>query len=182
LYKGEGPVTKRLSIPEKIANKFQSILTNFKRFFPGLFGFFRRLWLQNFPGADPLQFEIDAGEKASWKVVTEALARQEYYALDDKLRLRAFTAGRLNDCDAINQVKGIIRRNLESGGSITDFYKMTNDEILNCAGFGKGNMSYWETVYRTNEDAIHNAGRAMGFRLTGTKSGEAAWVGGRAHL
>jgi phage gp29-like protein len=29
----------------------------------------------NFPGADPLQFEIDAGEKASWKVVTEALDR-----------------------------------------------------------------------------------------------------------
>jgi hypothetical protein len=91
------------------------------------------------------------------------LTRQEYYALDDKLRLRAFTVGRLNDCDAINQVKGIIRRNLESGGSITDFYKMTDDEILNGAGFGKGNMSYWETVYRTNEDAIHNAGRAMGF-------------------
>jgi phage gp29-like protein len=29
----------------------------------------------NFPGAPPLAFEIDAGEKASWKVVTEALDR-----------------------------------------------------------------------------------------------------------
>jgi hypothetical protein len=40
---------------------------------------------------------------------------------------------------------------------------MTDDEILDGAGFGRGNMNYWETVYRTNEDAIHNAGRAMGF-------------------
>jgi hypothetical protein len=29
----------------------------------------------NFPGAEPVQFEIDAGEKASWKAVTEALDR-----------------------------------------------------------------------------------------------------------
>ncbi|MDR2048544.1 MAG: DUF935 domain-containing protein [Treponema sp.] len=29
----------------------------------------------NFPGVPPLRFEIDAGEKASWKVLTEALDR-----------------------------------------------------------------------------------------------------------
>jgi phage gp29-like protein len=29
----------------------------------------------NFPGAPPLEFEIDAGEKASWKVLTEAMDR-----------------------------------------------------------------------------------------------------------
>jgi phage gp29-like protein len=29
----------------------------------------------NFPGAEPAAFEIDAGERASWKVVTEALDR-----------------------------------------------------------------------------------------------------------
>jgi phage gp29-like protein len=28
----------------------------------------------NFPGTEPVAFEIDAGEKASWKVVTEAIA------------------------------------------------------------------------------------------------------------
>ena len=44
------------------------------------------------------------------------LTRDAYYALDDRLRFRAFTVGRLNDCDAVNRVKGIIRRNLESGG------------------------------------------------------------------
>jgi SPP1 gp7 family putative phage head morphogenesis protein len=40
---------------------------------------------------------------------------------------------------------------------------MTDAEILNGVGFGKGNMSYWETVYRTNTGAIQNAGRAMCF-------------------
>jgi hypothetical protein len=91
------------------------------------------------------------------------LKKDEDYALDDKLRLRAFAAGRLNDCDAINRVKGIMRHNLERGGTLTDFYKMTDEEILNGAGFGEGDMSYWQTAYRTNEDALHNAGRAMGF-------------------
>jgi hypothetical protein len=91
------------------------------------------------------------------------LKKDGYYALDDKMRLRAFTVGRLNDCDAVNRVKGIIGRNLEQGGTLADFYNMTDAEILNGAGFGGGDMSYWQTVYRTNEDAIHNAGRAMGF-------------------
>ena len=91
------------------------------------------------------------------------LGKKSYYALDDKLRLRAFTVGRLNDGDAINRVKGILIKGLEQGGSITDFYKMTDAEILDGMGFGKGNMSYWETVYRTNTSTIQNAGRAMGF-------------------
>jgi len=91
------------------------------------------------------------------------LTKEAYYELDDKLRFRAFTVGRLNDGDAVNRVKGIIRTNLEQGGTITDFYKMTDAEILNGMGFGTGNMSYWETVYRTNEASVHNAGRAMAF-------------------
>jgi hypothetical protein len=91
------------------------------------------------------------------------LTKEAYYALDDRLRFRAFTVGRLADADAVNRVKGILRRNLESGGTIADFYRMTDDEILDGAGFGRGNMSYWETVFRTNQDALHNAGRAMGF-------------------
>ena len=91
------------------------------------------------------------------------LNKKAYYDLDDKLRLRAFTVGRLNDGDAVNRVKGIIRTNLEKGGTVTDFYAMTDEEILDGLGFGKGNMSYWETVYRTNEATAHNAGRALDF-------------------
>jgi hypothetical protein len=91
------------------------------------------------------------------------LTKKAYYDLDDKLRLRAFTVGRLSDGDAVNRVKGIVRTNLEKGGTVSDFYRMTDNEILDGLGFGKGNMSYWETVYRTNEAAAHNAGRAMDF-------------------
>jgi SPP1 gp7 family putative phage head morphogenesis protein len=91
------------------------------------------------------------------------LGKKSYYALDGKLRLRAFTVGRLNDCDAVNKVKGILRAIHEQGGTAADFYKMTDAEILNGVGFGKGNMSYWETVYRTNTGTSQNAGRAMCF-------------------
>ena len=92
------------------------------------------------------------------------LSKDAYYALDDKIRFRAFTVGRLNDGDAINKVKGIITRGLNEGATLSDYYTWTDDEILNNIGFGKGDMAYWETVYRTNEQSVHNAGRAMGFQ------------------
>jgi len=91
------------------------------------------------------------------------LSRDDYYALDDKLRFRAFTVGRLNDGDAINRVKGIMEKGLLEGATMKDYYSWTDDEILSNIGFGKGEMAYWETVYRTNEQSVHNAGRAMGY-------------------
>jgi hypothetical protein len=63
-------------------------------------------------------------------------------------------------------MKGIFRRNMEQGGSLSGFLKMTDDEILNGTGFGKGNGAYWETVYRTNQTTVYNAGRAMAFEGT----------------
>jgi hypothetical protein len=118
--------------------------------------------------ADPLlpDMPVEAlpfEEAISFLSAQVPLTRDAYYALDGRLRLRAFTVGRLTDGDAVNRVKGILRRGLEAGGTAADFYRMTDDEILDGAGFGRGNMSYWETVYRKNQDALHNAGRAMGF-------------------
>jgi SPP1 gp7 family putative phage head morphogenesis protein len=94
------------------------------------------------------------------------LTKKEYYALDDKLRLRAFTVGRLNDADAVNRMKGIMLRNMEQGGGFAGFAKMTKDEILDGVGFGKGDGSYYETVYRTNQATSYNAGRAMAYEET----------------
>jgi len=91
------------------------------------------------------------------------LTKKEYYALDDKLRFRAFTVGRLNDADTVNHMKGIMLHNLEQGGGLSSFLKMTDDEILDGVGIGRGNGAYWETVYRTNQTTIYNAGRAKAF-------------------
>ena len=89
--------------------------------------------------------------------------RETYYALAGKMRYRAFTVGRLADGDAVRHVQSLIANAMEDGSGMRQFLQMTEGELADAAGMGRGAGWYYETVYRTNTSTAYNVGRAIGF-------------------
>lgn len=109
---------------------------------------------------EPLPFE----EAIKFFAAKIPLTKEEFYALEPKLRFRAFTAARLTELDAINRTKSLLRKALEEGMTFTEFWKKGREDVLLKAGFHRQNPWYWETVFRTNIQSAYNAGRLMGIR------------------
>jgi len=89
-----------------------------------------------------------------------------YYALADKMRYRAFTVSRLADGDAVRQVQSMITKAMDEGSGIQQFLQLTEGQLADAAGMGRGAGWYYETVYRTNTATAYNVGRAIGFEET----------------
>jgi len=89
--------------------------------------------------------------------------RETYYALSDKMRYRAFTVSRLADGDAVRHVQSMITNAMEKGSGMNEFLQLTEGQLADAAGMGKGAGWYYETVYRTNTATAYNVGRAIGF-------------------
>jgi SPP1 gp7 family putative phage head morphogenesis protein len=87
------------------------------------------------------------------------MTKAEWKTLDSQLRFRAFTVARLNQFQAIEDVKQKLIQAIDSGASLGQFLK--DAEFRNIAGVGNGGSAYWETVYRTNVQGAYNAGRAQ---------------------
>jgi SPP1 gp7 family putative phage head morphogenesis protein len=92
--------------------------------------------------------------------------KETYYALNDKMRYRAFTVGRLADGDAVKRVQGMLSDALEEGSGLQKFLQMTEGQLADAAGMGRGSGWYYETVYRTNTSTAYNVGRAIAFEET----------------
>ena len=92
--------------------------------------------------------------------------RETYYALADKMRFRAFTVGRLADGDAVRNVQSMLTKAMEDGSGMGQFLQLTEGQLADAAGMGKGSGWYYETVYRTNTATAYNVGRAIGFEET----------------
>jgi len=89
-----------------------------------------------------------------------------YYALADKMRYRAFTVSRLADGDAVRQVQSMLTKAMDEGSGIQEFLQLTEGQLADATGMGKGAGWYYETVYRTNTSTAYNVGRAIGFEET----------------
>ncbi len=79
------------------------------------------------------------------------------------MKFRAFTASRISDGDLLKKINSALVTNTEEGGTLSDFLKLTNDDLLDEVGMGPGSGAYWENVYRTNVQTAYNTGRAIGF-------------------
>ena len=89
-----------------------------------------------------------------------------YYALADKMRFRAFTVSRLADGDAVRHVQSMLVKAMDEGSGIQQFLQLTEGQLADAAGMGKGAGWYYETVYRTNTATAYNVGRAIGLEET----------------
>jgi len=92
--------------------------------------------------------------------------KETYYALNDKMRYRAFTVSRLADGDAVKHVQGMLSDALEEGSGLQKFLQMTEGQLADAAGMRRGAGWYYETVYRTNTSTAYNVGRAIAFEET----------------
>jgi SPP1 gp7 family putative phage head morphogenesis protein len=79
------------------------------------------------------------------------------------MRYRAFTVSRLADGDAVQQVQKMLADGLEQGNGLRQFLQMTEGQLADAAGMGRGAGWYYETVYRTNTATAYNVGRAIAF-------------------
>lgn len=92
------------------------------------------------------------------------ISAEEYYKLSDRARFRAFTVARLNDGDSLKKAKYLLEKSIEEGGTLSEFLKKTDTELLAELGLAGTNGGwYWENVYRTNVQTAYNTGRAIGF-------------------
>jgi SPP1 gp7 family putative phage head morphogenesis protein len=89
--------------------------------------------------------------------------KETYYALSDKMRYRAFTVSRLADGDAVRNIQSKLAEAMEKGSGMQQFLQLTENQLADAAGMGRGSGWYYETVYRTNTATAYNVGRAIGF-------------------
>jgi len=114
--------------------------------------------------AEPLPEEFLPYEEAvAYMSKRLPVDRETYYALSDKMRYRAFTVSRLADGDAVRHIQSMLTNAMEQGTGMSEFLQMTEGQLADAAGMGKGAGWYYETVYRTNTSTAYNVGRAIGF-------------------
>lgn len=96
-------------------------------------------------------------EAIEWLKGRASLSKDEFYALSDQMRKKAFTVGRLTQLDMIEKVRNAYIADLSgSKSSMIDFIKSVSTDVD-----ALGMPGYYETVYRTNIQTDYNAGRAM---------------------
>lgn len=120
---------------------------------------------ENFADDEPLEI-LPFEETLAYMNKRLPVDRKTYYELADKMRFRAFTVGRLADGDAVRHVQSMLSKSLEEGHGIQRFLELTEGQLADAAGMGRGSGWYYETVYRTNMSTAYNVGRAIAFEET----------------
>jgi len=83
---------------------------------------------------------------------------EEFRALSDEARQRAFTATRLASQGLIDRAHRRLLETLQSGGTMQDFARALREDAISL-GVTPADPGYLETVYRTNVGSSYSAGR-----------------------
>ena len=85
------------------------------------------------------------------------MSKDEWNALEPKLRFRAFTVAKLGSAEVVDKAKQVLINALETGGN----YKTTWEDLKNRVDTDslKIKPNYWETVFRTNTQSAYIAGK-----------------------
>jgi len=87
------------------------------------------------------------------------MTSEQYYALEDYAKQKAFTVKALANDTLINRLKEILEISTAEGETKQGFLKSLKDaDLLNSVGLGENNW-YWELVQRNNAMSAYNGGR-----------------------
>lgn len=103
--------------------------------------------------ADPLKFE-EAIDMFRERV---PIAAEEFYALDDVARQRAFTVSNVAQADIIADVYDAIEKAIEDGTTLEDFADVIGPKLE--AAWGVPNASRVDLIFRNNVGQAYTAGR-----------------------
>lgn len=94
---------------------------------------------------------------AQWFKAKTAIPEQEYYALEESARARAFTVSGVTELDVMSSVYESLERAIENGTTLEDFRKEVGGLLE--SEWGGADPSRLETIFRTNVQSAYSAGR-----------------------
>jgi SPP1 gp7 family putative phage head morphogenesis protein len=94
---------------------------------------------------------------AKWFKDKAPVTEQEYWALEEHARARAFTVSGVAELDLISTVYESIERAVRDGTTLEDFRKDVGGLLE--SEWGGANPARLETIFRTNVQASYSAGR-----------------------
>lgn len=103
---------------------------------------------------DPLPFD-EAIAFFSDKV---PMTPEEFYALAEEVRAKAFTVARVAKMDVIMDVGGAVEKAIDSGETLADFTNRLG-EIMEARGWEGLTPWHAETVFRNNVQTAYSTGR-----------------------
>jgi SPP1 gp7 family putative phage head morphogenesis protein len=111
--------------------------------------------------------DVPDPEAGGWDSATEAaiaflrdkllLPDEEFYALEERARVRAFTVSGVADLDVMGQVWEAVSSAVENGDTFEEFYANVSESLS--SSWGGEIPGRIETIFRTNVQSAYSAGR-----------------------
>ena len=103
---------------------------------------------------EPLPFE----EAIAFFADKVDLTPEEFYALADEVRAKAFTVARVTNMDVIMDVRNAVEKAIDAGETLADFKGRLAD-IMEARGWEGVTPWHAETLFRNNVQAAYSTGR-----------------------